>query len=71
MEPTLEEYISKAISKARSSHNTRENSLVITKLQEALMWHNESLRVLQDLARKNAGVNNNVGVPQGEPVREP
>jgi hypothetical protein len=41
--------------KARTETSTRENSLVTTKLQEALMWQNEHQKTCIDLARK-AGV---------------
>lgn len=51
----LQELIAECLSAARSENSTRENSLCITKLQEALMWHNEHQKSLIAAARK-AGV---------------
>lgn len=52
MEYTLTECIAQALSKARAENGTRENALTITKLQEALMWHNEHQKVLIEAARR-------------------
>lgn len=42
-ETTLLLLIEKAIAKANSEPSSREMSLVITKLQEAKMWHREHM----------------------------
>ena len=56
MEPTLSDIIAKALAKAREGQNSRENALVITKLEEALLWHHQDLKVLADRARQSMGV---------------
>lgn len=70
MEKSLQELISACLIKAREEQSTRENSLVITKLQESLMWHNEHQRALIDTARRSGvGFNPNVRQTQiVEPV---
>lgn len=49
---SLSTIISEAIASAKEQPVTRENSCVITKLQEALMWHKEDLQTKADIAQK-------------------
>lgn len=49
----LPELISECLSRARAEQPTRENSLVVTKLQEAMMWHNEHQKGLLGAARRS------------------
>lgn len=41
MEPSVKDLIVEALEKVGKETSTREASLVITKLQEALMWYNQ------------------------------
>lgn len=52
-EMKISEIISATISKAREGQPTRENALVITKLQEAMMWQTEYERELLAAARRS------------------
>ena len=52
MGQTLSELISQALSKAREEVLTRENSITITKLQEALMWHHMDEQERREAARR-------------------
>lgn len=52
MGESLSELIAKALAAARTQTQSRENSLVITKLQEALMWHHMHEQELQNAARR-------------------
>ncbi len=52
MEKSLAEYISDALAAARREQNTRENSLVTTKLEEAMMWHTSHQQRLLEAARR-------------------
>ena len=54
--PELRAAIETALFKAKSVAVTRENALVVTKIQEALLWHDENVRNLQDLARRQIGM---------------
>jgi hypothetical protein len=59
MEEKLDNLISRALFLAKSEASTRENSLVITKLEEALMWYRAHQQSLQELARKaQVGIKN-------------
>lgn len=49
----LPELISECLSRARAEQPTRENALVVTKLQEAMMWHNEHQKTLLGAARRS------------------
>jgi hypothetical protein len=61
MPTSLNEMIAKCIAQARTEQNGRENSLVITKLQEAMMWQSEAERVMLEVARRSG-----VGMTQRE-----
>lgn len=64
MGQSIAEAISAALSAAREAAQTRENSLVITKLQEAMHWHNADSLAKQDAARR-------AGFGLGNPVIQP
>lgn len=49
------ESIKKAISQAQDQHKTRENALVVTKLEEALMWQMKNLENMRAQAQKHLG----------------
>jgi hypothetical protein len=51
-ELSTQELISAALSKVRTGQPTREQALVITKLQEAMMWQAEYENVLKTIARR-------------------
>ncbi len=78
-EMSVQEIISSAIARVREGQPTREQSLVITKLQEAMHWHNDYELALRDAARR-AGVGSHVksnnaptfaGVTLTEPIDLP
>jgi hypothetical protein len=52
-EETLSLLLHKALLKAQTEPKTREMALVITKVQEAMHWHADHLRVLQQTLRNS------------------
>jgi hypothetical protein len=72
---SVAEIIGCAIAKVREGAVTREGSLVITKLQEAIHWQNDNERELREAARRS-GVGPSVKDPrantyQGVTLTEP
>lgn len=52
MEDSILAQIKLAISLAKEASMTRENALVITRLEEAMLWRSQDMKVLSDHARK-------------------
>ncbi len=72
MEKNLQDIISEALGKARTEASTREMSITITKLQEAMMWNNEHHKALISKARQSGvGFNPNANAPMPTPTAPP
>ena len=72
-EMSLNELIGECLSKARAEAGSRENSLVLTKLEEAMMWHSQHQKSLLTAARR-AGVGFNPNAqssPMPPPIMDP
>lgn len=65
----VSEAISKCLSLTREQPSSRELSLTVTKLEEAMMWFNAHERALKELVRKS-GVGATM-VPMNPPPENP